>query len=322
MPETKSAPVVNGGTQFGFRLLRGLAGHGSAKNVFISPLSISQCLTLALNGAGGQTRQEMAAMLGVSGLSQDKLNQENAALTDTLAKADPLVQLTIANALWADQKFTFNPDFQKRCAGFYGAKTATLDFASPSAADTINAWVRQKTKDKIDHLVSSDDTKGASAILTNAVYFHGKWTNPFNKAATHDGAFHLEGGQDKTLPLMAQTGKSYPYFETAQFQAASLPYGNGRASLYVFLPKSGVTLNDFLTSLDGNAWHDWMTQFHPTPLALTLPRFRVEYAAEFGETLGKAGHGGGLRARRGLSADGLEAWGHQRRRPQSRGRSR
>jgi serpin B len=146
-----------------------------------------------------------------------------------------------------------------------------------------------KTQNKIDHLVSSLDTRGASAVLTNAVYFHGKWATPFQPENTHDGPFHLEDKQTKTLPLMSQARQTYSYFETAQFQAASLPYGNGRASMVVVLPKDGVTLATVLTSLNADSWDATMTQFHPMPLAVTLPRFKVEYDASLGKPLASLG---------------------------------
>ncbi|NUM82257.1 serpin family protein, partial [bacterium] len=53
--------------------------------------------------------------------------------------------------------------------------------------------------------------------------------------------------------MIAQSG-NYPYFKGDNFQAVSLPYGQGGASLYLFLPAEGVSLNSFLGGVTFQNW--------------------------------------------------------------------
>jgi len=83
---------------------------------------------------------------------------------------------------------------------------------------------------------------------------------------------------------MFQRG-DYQYLETDDFQAASLPYGEGRFSMYLLLPKDGKTVADLVDSLTGEAWEGYMSQFQETPGSVFLPKFKLEYETELNDAL-------------------------------------
>lgn len=60
---------------------------------------------------------------------------------------------------------------------FYQAEISNLDFKDSKAANTINAWVKKNTKDKIDKIVDRIEPD-SMLFLINAVYFKGKWEAP------------------------------------------------------------------------------------------------------------------------------------------------
>jgi len=282
--------VAAADTAFGLALLRQLNRAAPGRNVFFSPFGISDALTLALDGASGSTRYDMAAALGVGTMAPEQINRADGLLLSSLARADPRGDVSVANALWAGKGAGFSPSFADHGRRFYAAHVQALDFNAPGAADTINAWVKDSTRGKIDRLVSPTDVVGATAVLTNAVYFQGKWQTPFLKSATKPGPFTLEAGATKTLPMMALT-ETLPYLDTPKFQAAALPYGNGRLSLYVFLPKTGHDLDGFVGSLNAGTWEGWVAAMNPARVNLTLPRFKVDYTATLSPTLTALGMG-------------------------------
>ena len=281
--------VVAANTEFGFQML-GQLSRSTPDNVFISPFGITSALTMALGGAGGSTQRGMASTLGLGALTQDQINQANALLLPSLTHADPSVELSVASALWANTGTAFSPTFQDMAAKFYQAHVQTLDLAAPNAAGTINGWLKTNTHGKIDNLIRPRDLVGATGILTNAVYFHGTWQNRFAKSATHNGLFKRDDGTAKTLPLMSQV-ETYFYLDTSDFQAVSLPYGTGRLSLYVFLPKTGKNLDTFVNGLTGEAWEGWMGKMKSARVTLTLPRFTVDYEAPLNQPLIALGMG-------------------------------
>lgn len=282
--------VANANTDFGFNLLHKLTANQPTGNVFFSRFSISNALDMTLNGAGGQTRNDMAQALGLGAMDLDQINQGNSLLLKSATHPDAKVQITVANALWASSHIPLAPNFVQLCARYYNATATTLDFASPASVDAINGWVDKNTHGKIMRLVSQPDIAKATAVLTNAVYFHGKWQYKFDKTRTHDGAFTLAGGSVKNVPLMSQNGR-FSYLETPQFQAASLPYGAGRMSLYVFLPKKGISLSAFVEQLNAANADKWIGEMKPTQMTIILPRFRADYQTELKTPLSALGMG-------------------------------
>ena len=287
-PQVQKIAAAN--TDFGFRLLKQLAHETPRQNVFYSPFSVSSVLTLTLNGAGGATHKDMAAALGLSGVTEAQSNHAYALLLPSLENPDPQVSLTIANALWAIGGTKFNPKYQQESQRYFGARVQTLNMAAPEAAATINGWVSGKTHGKIDKLVTPADIAASPAVLTNAVYFHGKWSQPFEKSNTEDGPFTLASGKTKTLPLMSQEA-SFSYAETPRFQAVSLPYGQGRTSLYVLLPRPGVKAADLVSSLDPASWNETLGTMKRAQVALTLPRFKADFQATLNQPLIALGMG-------------------------------
>jgi serpin B len=274
--------------KFGFKLYAELTKQSAEKNIFVSPSSIALCLTMAYNGAEGETRQAMARALETQALGLDELNRAYADLKAALENPDAKVKLQIANSLWARQGLQFKPDFIQRNKDYFGAQVTALNFDDPSAPATINQWVSEKTNGKIDKIVDQIDSSSI-LFLINAIYFKGAWTKEFDKAKTKEANFTLVRGT-KRLPMMSQAG-NYQYLETGNFQAVSLPYGGGRVSFYVFLPASSSSLGAFEKSLTEANWQQWMTQFHATDGDISLPRFRVTYEATLNDALKALGMG-------------------------------
>jgi serpin B len=242
---------------------------------------------MTYNGADGETQQAMAKALELQGMSLQDINQANDTLKATLENADPAVQLSIANSLWAKQGIGFKPDFMQRNQQFYGAKVTELDFGKPDAPKIINNWVKENTRGKIDQIVQQiqpDDV----LFLINAIYFKGKWTKEFDKSKTTERPFYLSDGTQKQHPMMSQSGR-YRYYENENFQAVTLPYGTERLSLYVFLPRKNTTLDAFQQQLAVENWQQWMNQFQMRRGSIQLPRFKFEYDIQLNTALKSLG---------------------------------
>lgn len=282
-PVTVDERLVKANTDFGFDLFAELARREGDKDLFVSPLSVAMALAMTYNGASGQTRDAMAEVLGLEQLSLEEVNQANAALRQSLQGLGTGVELSIANSLWARQGVDFKEDFLERNRQHYGAEVASLDFNSPDAPGTINQWVDRNTRGKIKQIVDQIDPDTVM-FLINAIYFNGKWSQSFDKAMTRDRPFHLPDGSEKQHPMMSRSGK-YPYLKGEGFQAVSLPYGDGRTSMYVFLPDEASSLDEFLQGLDAESWANWMSRFKQTEGDVVIPRFKSEYEVSLNDAL-------------------------------------
>ena len=294
--------IVAANTSFGFRLFSELTARDTGQSVFISPLSVSTALAMTYNGAAGGTQRAMAQALGLDGMELDKVNASSAALLRSLDALNPVVELSIANSLWARQGEPFSGDFLDRNQRYYGAEIATLDFGDPKSADVINGWIDTKTKGKIDRMIGKIKPSTVM-MLINAIYFKGKWHTPFDPERTTDRAFHLADGTEKLHPMMSQSGR-FRHLNGEGFQAVKLAYDEGgsaseekggfkdtRVGMYVFLPDADSSLEEFLGELDAESWETWMAQFEVGQGKVVIPRFKLEYSSKLNDALKALGMG-------------------------------
>jgi len=273
-------------TGFGIKLMKQIAKGALDKNIFLSPASIEIALGMALEGAGGATREAMAKTLELGGQNPEQAGE---ALMRALPRQDAgaSVTLSVANSLWARKGLSLIPDYVRAMQAHYSARVEALDFADPASADAINAWVKRETRDKIPTIVGA--IPGNTALfLINAIYFKGKWQRPFDPAKTRPMPFHLLGGRAKLAPMMVRAGR-FLQLQGEGFQAVSLPYGDGRISMMIFLPDPNSDLRTFLTALTPELWNQWMPQFGELSGDLSMPRFKMSYELSLGEPLKSLG---------------------------------
>ena len=292
-PETGTVDnrVVTANTKFGFNLFNAIRKTEQNKNIFISPFSVSVALAMTLNGASGETEQAMTNTLQLQGVDSESINMGYAGLRHALHTSDPKVILAIANSLWARQDVPFKQDFLQQNTRFFGAEVSTLDFTDPNTLTTINQWVNTNTNGKIPKILDEINSD-AVLFLINAIYFKGSWQTEFDPAHTRDGTFYLATGAEKQVPMMTRNG-DYAFYENyeAKFQAISLPYGNGRMSMYIFLPYRESDINTFLDSLNTENWENWVSQLREQELFLSMPKFKLEYEKTLNNPLHALGMG-------------------------------
>jgi serpin B len=281
--------LVSSNTNFGFILFSELTKKDAGQNIFLSPTSIGVCLSMAYNGAATETSTAMANALRLQGMSVNELNDAYAQWRAALQKPHSMIDLEIANSIWARNGAQFRPEFIDANKRFYGAEVTTLNFSDPNSASVINSWVNTKTRGKIERIV--DNISGDSMLfLVNAVYFKGKWTSAFDRANTADGYFTAASGVRQQRPMMRQRG-DYQYLENENFQAISLPYGEGDWSMYVFLPSQTSSLSSFEKNLTPANWDAWIDDFELGSGEIVMPRFKVEYEVTLNNALKAMGMG-------------------------------
>ena len=147
--------LVDGNNAFALDLYNTLRSENG--NLILSPYSISLALAMTYAGARGETEAQMAQTLHFA--PQDELHPSFNALDLELEK-EPVnldkdqepMQLNIANAVWAEQTFSFLPEFLDTIAVNYGAGVSLADFVNKPNEErvTINNWVSDQTEDKIN----------------------------------------------------------------------------------------------------------------------------------------------------------------------------
>ena len=149
------------GNLLGLRLLAGMTD--GTQNAAISPLSLQMALSLAREGAAGETRAELDALL-----AGDEINLEallaNARYADSYAweGADAVAPgLQYANAAFVAPGVEILPEYKARV----DAEWFPLD----EDVETINAWARENTNSLIDNLLENPLPPDTALCLVNAL---------------------------------------------------------------------------------------------------------------------------------------------------------
>jgi len=267
--------VLGASNAFSFALWKRVNLAQKDSNVFVSPLSASFSLGMAMTGTANQTFDDMRAALQFGAASLADIDAGYKSLIALLTSLDKTVTMEIANSIWYRNTFPFNQSFLDDGTNFFGATIKPLDFANVDASlSAINGWVNTQTKGKIPTIVDKIEPENVM-FLINAIYFKGSWRERFNPALTQDGPFHALGG-DQTVRLMNRHAKML-YTETSTYQAVDLPYGDSAFTMTVVLPKTGTTVESLAASLDPAAWQTLTSSLHTGDIDLFLPKVKMSW---------------------------------------------
>jgi len=283
--------LVSTDNRFAFKLFRQIANSTPAdSSLFISPLSVSMALTMTYNGAAGSTQQEMATTLELNDFPLDELNASYRGLIDLLRGLDRQVTFEIANSIWYRHDWTFEQAFLDANRTYFDAAVRPLDFASPTAAQTINAWVNERTRGKIPSIVEDPLPADDVMYLINAIYFKGSWTEQFDKSRTTAGPFQLRDGSSTMVQMMSTAEPiSVRLAWSPGVTVLDLPYGGQAFSMTIVLPAEPGGLDSLIATLTEDRWNAWTAALHSGDVGVVLPRFRFSYDASLQEALSALG---------------------------------
>ncbi len=287
--DEKSVQLVEAGNEFGLDLFQNIyAAETKAENILVSPLSVSLALAMTYNGASGETKTAMEKTLKVYGLHPDDINLSYKNLVAALQSLDAKVILEIANAIYYSQEFQVENDFISRNKKYYDAEIQELDFGSPGAVETINAWVADKTHHKIETILDFISPSQVMFLL-NAIYFKGIWQSEFDKEKTVERPFNPEKGGTENALFMSKTD-TVSYFSNDLFSAVKLPYGMGNYNMQIFLPHQDKVIQNIIDELNRNSWNTWQNSFQdPVQVQLQIPKLKYAYEIKLNDVLSDMG---------------------------------
>jgi serpin B len=268
---TEASPSPS--TRFAFKLFRELAGWDGS-NVFFSPSSVMLCLAMVHELAAGETREAMAKALEIAGLDSVATSLAIAGLKLPFRRQG--AEVVGANSLWCGNGVQVRSEFAARLRDIYDVELGTLDFAAADAVPKINAWVHEKTKGKIGHILDALSPL-AAVVAVNAIYFKAGWATPFQRELTREALFTTTTGQKKQLPMMFHSGR-YSYYEDRELQTVVLSY-EGNMAMHVILPRACTNPRQFQENLNSGAWESRLARFEKVLGVIRMPRFKLDYRA-------------------------------------------
>jgi serpin B len=245
-------------------------------------------------GACGQTESQMAKTLDFpTTLSNEQFHNAFGIISGQMNEASKKggYELVVANALWGQKDYKFLQEFLTLVKTNYDSDLQQVDFVNQTEAarKIINDWVENKTKGKIKELIKSGTLDSMTRlVLTNAIYFKGKWASQFKPDKTQNLPFILLGGEKVNVPMMNQTG-NFGFTETDTIQALEMPYVNNDLSMVILLPKKPDGVKDLEKELTAENLTGWLAKLRKREVQVWLPRFKLTCEFELAKVLGSMG---------------------------------
>lgn len=273
---------------FGLRLAREVALE-TPGNVCVSPYSVSVALAMLLEGARGETREEIARTLGVSGRGDKPLSLFGS-VDASLRAYEPTLTVRGASGVWLAQDLVPAPNYLDAVSKGLGSEVRRTTFPEPGRTEA-NGWVSQKTAGQIGSVLPAGSlTPDTRLVLVSALYFLAGWQHEFSPEKTADGTFHTPAG-DVTVRMMHDSSKRRYAAATVAgcpCQVVELPYATPSVAMVLIVPEKGVEPlaspeweRDVLACLETNGME--------AEVELTLPRWDLASSAKLSGALGRMG---------------------------------
>jgi len=266
------------------RLLQEVVKIGdSRQNVLISPDSILTAMTLVENGAAGHTLSEMERALG--GLSAKRYSQYLLRMHRRLTGSKQMTY-KIANSIWYRKgKLRIKPAFLARARNYYQSEVYAAPFNRTTVKD-INRWVYNHTNGRISSILQRL-SPSARMVLVNAIYFNGKWADPYS--GYNKFPFTNAGGGSHPVDMMLGSESTYVNINGADGFVKY--YLGGRTAMLALLPPEGMSANDYVQSLSGtdliSGYNNRITS--NVTVHTRMPKFGYDYRVSLAAPLRQMG---------------------------------
>jgi serpin B len=287
--EEKEKALSEGIGRFGFGLLSKLY---EGESTVISPLSLELALSMAADGAAGETLSEILAAMGVPAADHAALDAFNKRLIELLPAVDTSIRMNCVNALIADNQAPLVSDYVSSVEKNYYAAVRNMDFEDFAAVKaTVNDWCHRTTNGLIPTIIDQDERNNALAFLINLLYMKAPWTFGFDKESQVLKGAGFKSASGETVPRdYLTTVEGLEYIENDTFTAVVRKLGiKHRYSFTILLPKAERGVADVLQRMTSGKWTEILGDRKHMLVSFRLPMFETENSFDLVQTLQETG---------------------------------
>ncbi|MBO4323354.1 MAG: serpin family protein [Clostridia bacterium] len=244
-------------------------------NSLISPLSAAICLSMAFNGANGETLSEFENVFG--GIEIAELNGYFRKIISSAGE-----KLKIADSIWLNaEKQSAEDEFLKAVKSYYDSEVYKAKFDGKLVSD-MNNWVANKTNGMIDKII--DDTSPEFYMyLMNALYFASRWETAYDGGDVKKAKFTNANGEVKSVDMMYSTESAY--FDYLGGQGFIKYYEGYDYAFMAILPKEGESVRSFAEKMDGNGFKQAIRVAENAIVHAGVPKFSYDYSLQMKDLL-------------------------------------
>jgi len=259
------------------------------QNVLISPFSIQTALTMANNGAKGNTLAEMLGVMGCDNCSVSDLNALHRDLTTLLTEQSGHPSVTVSNRYFYDDKrINVKPPFLSALSTYYESGADNLNFSNEQAAlDQINGWVKTSTKGKIDKILERI-TVNDVAFLINALHFKADWATGFSPDLTNKAQFTKADGSVAQVDFV-NADRNFTFAITGQHNLVDIPFKDSTFSLSFIQPAATNTAPDWHLNISPEIWKSLYSNVQNSRAQVYFPKLKLAYDNDIIQSLKNLG---------------------------------
>lgn len=283
MPSKESEEVAKANSDFSNSLYQTLSKNEG--NLVFSPISVHSILSLAYQGAAGDTAECFKHVLKLpsAAIARDGYK-------DTIKPLNNIygVTLNIANKIYVKSGEKLNSGFIETATNSFFSEVEEIKFDdNVKAAAIINSWANEKTHGKIQNIISDGflDEK-LEMIMINAIYFNGTWSKRFKEKDTKQEPFYLNEKKKIIVDMMHATDE-FLYLENTDLDARilSIPYEDYKVMMVIILPIKKNGLEALQPKLASFNVHNVISNSKEGIVNVALPKFKVQCIIELDTAL-------------------------------------
>ncbi|XP_016988338.2 alaserpin [Drosophila rhopaloa] len=292
-PPNRPPPSYSYMDRFSAKLFQKIVRPHRQDNVVFSPFSVHALLGMIYAASAGKTKRE------VQEVGEFGENQIDVALDfERLVKFKEHLQgaeLTMAMRVFYNQQLGgINPSYDEFAKFYYDAGTQPVNMDNgQDTSSLINAWVADRTHNKIQNLVRANDINSQmQALLVNAVYFMGRWEHEFSTRDTQPAEFrHTDGTVSQVAMMFNDDVFGLADLPELNATALELSYKNSATSMLILLPNRINGLADLEQKLAQPRFdlNKIAHRLRRQTVSVRLPKFRIEFEQDMTEPLKELG---------------------------------
>ena len=246
----------------------------SGDNLLLSPLSAADALCLTMEGAAGETQQQMETVLGEAETMGGYFSTIRGASGE---------QLTMADSVWIrnDPALSVNDNFLAIAAGNYQAEVYSAPFDEDTCSD-INTWVKNKTDGEIQNLI--DKIYDSDMLyLINTTLFDAKWQDEYEDNEIRDRDFTTVSGETTQVKMMYSD--EHTYLENDFCTGLMKYYKDEKYTFAALLPKDDVTIYQLVDRLNAETLDKLLSQRISAEVEAGIPVFTSDTKLDLAKIL-------------------------------------
>ncbi len=275
---TESTATKNAAQNFSYELFR---QNLEKENPVLSPVSAYLAVGLSGLGAKGETLEEYRQVMGVDfqDISQDLMNR--------LPQEEEGIKVAIANSAWLDERLNAEDAFLEQADSVYQAQVYQERLADVQTKDKINAWIEKETEGLIEEFLTQPLSPYDCLALFDAVYFEGKWQQPFESRCTEKWDFTTSSGETVSVDMMRKDENSgkQKYLQNDIAEGVLLPYQGGKYSFVALMPTGDLTVREMYEQMSFQEMEELMDGEKEVFMILRLPRFECTFDEQLDKSL-------------------------------------